>query len=139
MHYTVVRFGAETGSETLLKRLKGNSISLADHQRVIDLCQKYKLSCSASFMFGIPGETKKDLEATIEFLRKNKGKLHISGLYPFTPIPGTEIWNWMRDRNIISSDIDAECYPRDFQRENFSWDHFLYFNHENLGIWPGQR
>lgn len=87
LNYKYLRFGAETGSEALLKRLKGDNISITDHQRVIDLCQKYKIPCGASFMLGVPGETKEDLEATIKFLRKNKGKFNISGFYFFNAIP----------------------------------------------------
>ena len=130
MNYRYVRFGTETGSEILLKHLKGNNISITDHQRVIDLCQKYKIPCLGSFMFGVPGETKEDLEATINFLRKNKGKFGIGGFYLFNPIPGTEIWNWMKDKKMISDDFQFEHLQIDFLKKNFSWDNILYFNQD---------
>ncbi|MGB7533072.1 MAG: radical SAM protein [Halobacteriota archaeon] len=136
LNYKSIRFGAETGSEPLLTRLKGNNISIADHQRVIDLCQKYKMPCGASFMFGVPGETKEDLEATIAFLRKNKEKLYIDGFYFFNPIPGTEIWKEMKSKKIISDEFTFpfEILRLDFQRKNFSWDNILYFNQENVPL-----
>jgi len=89
MNYKFVRFGGETGSDKLLKRIKGNSISIDDHQKVIDLCYKHNIPCSASFMAGVPGETIDDLNETIRFLRKNKGKISINGYYLFNPVPGT--------------------------------------------------
>lgn len=135
LNYKYVRFGAETGSEVLLKRLKGDNISIEDHQRVIDLCQKYKMPCRASFMFGVPGETMEDLETTITFLRKNKGKLKIGGFYFFNPIPGTKIWEEMKDKGMISDKFQFENLKQlDFNKENFSWDDILYFNQENVSL-----
>jgi radical SAM superfamily enzyme YgiQ (UPF0313 family) len=72
LNYRFVRFGAETGSERLLKRIKGENISVADHQRVVDLCQKHGLRCGGSLIFGIPGETEDDLMETIRFLQESE-------------------------------------------------------------------
>lgn len=134
MNYKHLRFGAETGSEVLLKKIKGNNISVKDHQRVIDLCQKHNLPCRASFMLGIPGETKEDVRATINFLRKNKGKLTIQGFYFFKPLPGTEIWEDMKRKKLISENFAFEDTPQDFTRENFSWKNVSYFNEENVPL-----
>ncbi|MBW2045843.1 MAG: B12-binding domain-containing radical SAM protein [Deltaproteobacteria bacterium] len=134
LNYQYLRFGAETGSDILLKRLKGENIFIADHQRVIDLCQKYKIKCGASFMFGVPGETKEDLEMTINFLCKNRGKFIIMGFYFFNPIPGTEIWNWMEKRHMVSENFQFENLQIDFLKENFSWDDLLYFNQDCVSL-----
>jgi anaerobic magnesium-protoporphyrin IX monomethyl ester cyclase len=132
MKYKHVRFGAESASEQLLKRLKGDGISVTDHQRTIDLCHKYGISCSASFMFGVPGETMQDLEMTRRFLRYNRGKFFVSGIYSFTPIPGTPMYEDLKLSGVISDDEDVEQSPRDFQRENFSWKGMRYYNNENI-------
>lgn len=134
MNFRYIRFGAESGSEVLLKRLKGNNISIEDHQRVIDLCQRYKMPCFGSFMFGVPGETKDDLQATIKFLRKNKKKFKIGGFYLFNPIPGTEIWDMMKDKKMVSDDFPFEYLQIDFMRKNFSWDNILYFNQSHVSL-----
>lgn len=134
MNFKVIRFGAETGSDNLLKKIKGNSISISDHQRVIDLCEKYNIPCTASFMFGIPGETKDDLQETKKFLRKNKNKLKISGFYYCNPIPGTEIWDNLIKNKQITSDFDFASLPLDFLSNSFNWDNIVYFNKENVEL-----
>ncbi len=134
MNYRFIRFGAETGSDKLLKYLKGDNISVADHQRVIDLCQKHNIKCGASFMFGVPGETREDLEATIHFLHKNVGKFKIIGFYFFNPIPGTTIWNRMKSKGMITDDFQFERLQLDFKKVNFSWDKVMYFNRENVPL-----
>ena len=130
LNFRYVRFGAESGSEIMIKRLKGDSISITDHQRVIDLCQKHEIECLGSFMFGVPGETIEDIEATIAFLRRNKGKFKIGGFYLFNPMPGTEIWNWMKDKKIISDEFPFERLQIDFLKKSFSWENILYYNQD---------
>jgi radical SAM superfamily enzyme YgiQ (UPF0313 family) len=134
INYSILRFGGETGSEHLLQRLKGKNISLQDHQRVIDLCARHSLPCSASFMFGVPGETREDLERTVEFLHRNKGKLEISGFYLLNPIPGTPIWEELVAKGAVDDSLPFERYQIDFNNPNFSWDNILYFNHENVPL-----
>lgn len=134
LNYAVVRFGGETGSNDLLQKIKGKNISIQDHTRVIDLCARYGLPCSASFMFGVPGETMTDIELTRKFLIKNRGRLSISGLYFFNPIPGTELWGDLLKAGKISDDFDLSNLQLDLSRDNFSWETAEkgYFNEENI-------
>ena len=132
MNYRIVRFGAETGSERLLKRIKGSSASIYHHQKTINLCDKHNMPCSASFMFGLPGETREDLEATRIFLRKNRKKLSISGFYFFNPIPGTEMWNELVRNAQIERTFSLETMQLDILNQNFIWRKDHYFNEENI-------
>jgi radical SAM superfamily enzyme YgiQ (UPF0313 family) len=134
MNYRVVRFGAETGSERLLKRIKGDRISVADHQRVIDLCHAHGLPCSASFMFGIPGETREDIDETVAFLRRNAGRLSVSGFYFFNPIPGTPVWDELAADGRIGTGVDFGRYQLDLSNPAFSWDRCLYFNEQQIPL-----
>jgi len=134
MNYKFVRFGGETGSDLLLKRIKGGTVSIEDHQRVIDLSEKHGIPCSASFMAGVPGETLNDLENTAEFLKKNRGKLTINGFYCFNPVPGTELWESLKEENLITEDFPFEKLKFNFLKENFSWDDMMYFNEKNVPL-----
>lgn len=134
LNYRFVRFGAETGSEELLKRIKGQAISVADHQRVVDLCHKHGLRCGASFMFGLPGETVEDLQKTIDFLRKNKKYFEIIGFYLFNPIPGTVLWEELERKGVVSEEFEFERLQLDLLNPDFSWDDILYFNSENIPL-----
>lgn len=134
MNYRFVRFGAETGSDSLLKRIKGQNISVDDHQRVIDLCRKHGLMCGASFMFGVPGETESDLQETIDFLRKNKECFQIIGFYLFNPIPGTVLWSELESKGAVSENFEFGRLQLDLLKSDFSWDDVLYFNSENVPL-----
>lgn len=134
LNYRFVRFGAETGSNRLLKKIKGEGISVKDHQRVIDLCKKHGLECGASFIFGVPGETIEDLQQTIEFLRKNISHFQIIGFYMFNPIPGTQLWDELESKGAVTDDLEFERLQIDFLKPNFSWENALYFNNENIPL-----
>jgi len=134
MNYQFIRFGGETGSDSLLKRIKGKNISIDDHQKVVDLCHKHNIRCSASFMAGIPGETTNDLNETIRFLRKNKGKISINGYYFFNPVPGTELWETLKKENLIADTFPFEKLMFNFLKDNFSWDNVMYFNEKNIPL-----
>jgi radical SAM superfamily enzyme YgiQ (UPF0313 family) len=132
LNYRFIRFGAETGSDKLLQKIKGQDISVEDHQRVIDLCRKHGMKCGASFIFGIPGETEDDLKATLHFLRRNKNFFSIIGFYMFNPIPGTNLWAELERNGTVSMDLEFDQLQIDFLNPSFSWDDAPYFNNENI-------
>jgi radical SAM superfamily enzyme YgiQ (UPF0313 family) len=101
MGFTRIRFGAESGSDRVLKSVsKGETV--ADHQRAIDIAHSVGFPISASFMRGIPGETPDDLKATLAFIAKNKGKLIVEGNYIFKPFPGAPLW---KDEDPLATDM----------------------------------
>jgi radical SAM superfamily enzyme YgiQ (UPF0313 family) len=101
MGFNRVRFGAETASPRLLKEI-GKGETVEDHQRAVDLANQVGLPITASFMSGLPTETKKDVALTQAFLAKNKGKLQVEGRYKFKPFPGCELY---RGENPLQYDM----------------------------------
>jgi len=132
MNYRYLRFGAETGSDTLLKALKGSSASIEHHQRLIDDCADLDMPCAGSFMFGTPGETTDDLEHTFRFLQRNRDKLKICGLYLFNPVPGTALWEQLLERGRVQSDLPWHEFQMDMAKKDFRWGDFHYWNEENV-------
>ncbi len=92
MGFQSVRFGAESGSDRMLKIInKGETV--ADHQRCVDICVEVGLNVCASLIQYLPGETVEDRQLTAEFRIKNKHVLCISGHYRFQPFPGTHFYD----------------------------------------------
>ncbi len=92
MGWDHVRFGAESGSNKVLK-LMNKKATVEDNQRAIDICNEVGLPVTASFMFGFPGETDEDLKATNDFIERNKGKMAVEGRYTFRSFPGASHYN----------------------------------------------
>lgn len=95
MGWQMVRFGAESGSNRILKMLNKQA-TVEDNQRCIDICLEIGLSVSFAMMWYVPGETVEDRRLTGEFLQKNVANnpnVSIAGTYQFRPYPGTKFYN----------------------------------------------
>jgi radical SAM superfamily enzyme YgiQ (UPF0313 family) len=131
-----MRFGAETGSDRLLKEMKGSWASVESHQRCIDLCRELGLEVRAAFMFGTPGETEEDIKLTYEFLKRNAGALSIDGFYLTTPIPGTAYWRMAMEKGLVSEEMDWDRLNLDILKveESFDYDKVVYLNEGNMPL-----
>jgi radical SAM superfamily enzyme YgiQ (UPF0313 family) len=132
-----IRFGAETGSDRLLKDMKGKWASVENHQRCIDLCQELGLEVSAAFMVGTPGETEEDLQLTYQFLKRNADVLRINGLYLTTPMPGTSYWDLAMQKGLVSEDenMDWSRLNLDIMKEkSFDFHDAIYLNEDNMPL-----
>jgi radical SAM superfamily enzyme YgiQ (UPF0313 family) len=131
MGFRSIRFGGETGSDRLLKQMKGTWASVASHQRCIDLGLEHGLEVSAAFMLGTPGETVEDLDLTVEFLERNRGRFRINGLYLTTPIPGTPYWDLALRKGLVSVDMDFDRLNIDFGKTmSFDIRRCIYLNED---------
>jgi radical SAM superfamily enzyme YgiQ (UPF0313 family) len=97
-----VSFGMESGSPRILEYLKRGSVTLDKIREAVKLCKEHGIAPGASFMIGSPYETEEDVQKTIDFI-KELG-LDQFGLCVTTPFPGTELWEYGRQKGIITSD-----------------------------------
>ncbi|MHA1795540.1 MAG: TIGR04013 family B12-binding domain/radical SAM domain-containing protein [Promethearchaeia archaeon] len=95
-----ILLGAQTASNRLLKLIsRGHTI---EHiYQAVEILQKYDFKCEIDFIFGLPGENKEDIEATINFFedvlnnRLKNVKIHT---HTFMPLPGTPFENEPKGR-----------------------------------------
>ena len=92
MGFQSVRFGAESGSNRILKLLNKQE-TVADHQKCIDICNKVGLAVGCSLINYVPGETRSDRQLTGRFLSRNRRKISVQGDYFFKAFPGTKFYN----------------------------------------------
>jgi len=102
-----LNFGFESGSESVLKELKGGGPSVETNKRAILLCRKYGISAYGSLMYGSPGESIEDMKKTnkfIDFAIANKAKYLWS--FVSTPFPDTPFWEIALKKGTVSNDMD---------------------------------
>jgi anaerobic magnesium-protoporphyrin IX monomethyl ester cyclase len=82
-----VSFGVETGNPEMLKRIK-KGIKLEQVGKAVKMCRQAGMIAHASFMVGLPGETKETLAQTDQLARS----LNILyGYHYLAPFPGTSV------------------------------------------------
>lgn len=100
----LVEFGIETGSEKTLKKIKKNT-SLEQARNAVKWSKKAGLDVFSSFIIGFPGETREDMQETVDFIKS----LEID--YPkinlLVPYPGSEVYETIiKDRPDMSKEWD---------------------------------
>jgi len=99
-----VSMGLESGTPRILDYLKGGNVNIKDHMRAIRIFKKYGIEPSASFIIGSPNETREEILQTFKFIKDSK--LRGFGIYVLTPLPGTPIWEYAKERGMVSEKMD---------------------------------
>ena len=83
-------FGVESGSPKILEKIN-RGVTIQQITEAFKLCKEVGLKTVASFIFGIPGETIKDMETTFKFAQKLDPDWHLFNI--FIPYPGCRIYD----------------------------------------------
>jgi|TARA_B100000315_G_scaffold77756_1_gene71066 radical SAM superfamily enzyme YgiQ (UPF0313 family) len=83
-------FGVESGSQRMLDFIK-KGITVSQVLDAFDLCKKVGLRAGAFFMYGLPTETREDLNMTMKLASK---LTNVSALQNFKPLPGSELYEF---------------------------------------------
>jgi len=95
----VIKYGVESGNPEILKNIK-KGITIEQIKKTFNLTRKYKILSYATVIFGLPGETKKTIKQTIDFIKKlNPDFVQFSIA---TPYPGTEFFKQAQEKNWLT-------------------------------------
>jgi MoaA/NifB/PqqE/SkfB family radical SAM enzyme len=72
-------YGIESGSQRVLDLMR-KRYKIEDADNVLKYTHEAGIQVTCNFMFGFPGETEKDFQQTLEFLRRNKNYVDVA--YP---------------------------------------------------------
>lgn len=111
-NFAVVSFGMETASQRLLDLIDKRE-KVADNVNAIKLAHKLGLSSSATFIFGLPTETKAERLKTARLARKiplDDARFNVA-----VPYPGTRLFEIARKENRLFvkphwSNFNVQCY-----------------------------
>ena len=88
----VLCIGVESADPDVLKKMKKGE-TVEEIRNALEHCKKMDLSVCATFILGMPGETKETLEKTIQLSEEvMKHRINQAGLLISTPLPGTELY-----------------------------------------------
>lgn len=100
-----ISFGMESGCPEMLKRVR-KGIKLEQATNAVKICKQAGMLAHASFMVGLPGETKETLEKTDAFARSLE---ILFGYHYLAPFPGTTLCEKV-------ADYDLEILTRDWSK-----------------------
>ncbi len=97
---TYISYGCETGSERVLKIIK-KGIDLQKVRNAVKWTNEAKITNSVNFMIGHTEETYEDALETVRFAKFLPA--NYVNFYNHIPFPGTEAFNWVREKAILVS------------------------------------
>ena len=102
-----VCFAPESGNQKILDNIVGKKLKLSDVEKAVASARKIGLNVSCFFVIGMPGETKEDIDETIQFARNLK-KLgcDVVDINCAVPYPGTRLYKTCIQKNYIDSNLD---------------------------------
>jgi len=100
---TSIAFGFESGSEKVLKWLKGGNVTIENNKKAIEICNKYEMEAHGFFMIGSPYETLEDMEETYNFIKNYCSNSFI--IYQTIAYPSTEVWDYGIKEGLIQEDM----------------------------------
>lgn len=115
MNVIDVSLGFESASPKVLSYLKKNTTTVEQNMKAIQTSKKYGFRIHGYLMVGSPIETKEDMMMTINFIKNNP--ISTIDLCITTPLPGTELWEYAKQRGLVSDDMD--------------WDNLVLKNEKN--------
>lgn len=111
-------FGIESGSQHVLDDIINKRIKLSDVEEAFRLCKKYGIRTEASFMVGLPTETREEMEATFEFAQKIKSDHYSFSI--FTPLPGTKLYEDYFQDKLTLADFEEISFHHTEEKFNRS-------------------
>lgn len=101
-----IKFGVESADKEILRNIN-KYVDLEKTRQFVKWCKKYKIRTHATYMFGLPGETKETIKKTIEYaLRLNTDTAQFAIA---TPYPGTPFYKWALEKGYLKT-ADWEMY-----------------------------
>ena len=106
---TDLTIGVESGSERVLKDVIKKKLDLNKVIRSAKLCKEVEIPLQAFFIIGMPGETLKEIQITLDFayMLTKKYRCYPS-LGVFTPLIGTPMYDYCLKKRYILDGITPE-------------------------------
>ncbi len=121
-----IDIGFESGNQRMLTLIKGSGITVADHQRAIDLINQAGINILGTFIIGTPSETYAEMLETKQFIKANYKKINRLQTGFMVPYPGTEVYDMAVSRGVIEEDY-LKLLARQ-QQANPDHDAIIYSN-----------
>jgi len=132
-----VGIGFESGNDRVLRELLHKGTTVEQNLQAAKICHQYGVKILASYMMGIPGETKEEVMDTVRMIQAIRPDHHMCSF--FTPLPGSHLFELCQDQELC---LISEC--SDFDRGMLSpkirgvdYDFLLWAAEQARGLpWP---
>ena len=102
-----ISLGIESGNNRILNEIRKN-ITIEKALAAADVIKRHDIRLRVFFMVGFPQETEETLNDTMRAMKKINADSVIYSI--FTPYPGTEAFDFCKQKGLIKDDFDVSLY-----------------------------
>jgi radical SAM superfamily enzyme YgiQ (UPF0313 family) len=105
---SAIYFGIESGSQRVLDILRKQT-TVQQNESVVRLCKKVGIKPIISIMLGVPQQTLQENYESIKFVKKLNPEIAYFNV--FTGFPGTELYDYIIEHNLIYKKLEQIILP----------------------------
>ncbi|MCE1245915.1 MAG: B12-binding domain-containing radical SAM protein [Firmicutes bacterium] len=129
-----IYLGADSVQDSRIEGGRLDKASLAKNQTSVDICHNAGMRVNCSFVIGLPGQTKEDLDDIYNFIDNNRSKLTGIQVSPINLFPGTPLWEYAVNKGKLPKQIKDWSVLENFTHiSGFTPENYIYLN-ENMSI-----
>ena len=102
-----IHIGIESGNNEILKEMRKN-ITIEETFSACEIIKKHGIRLQAFFIIGFPQETEDTLNDTVSVMKKISADVLVYSI--FTPYPGTEAFEFCKERKLIGDEYDVSLH-----------------------------
>jgi radical SAM superfamily enzyme YgiQ (UPF0313 family) len=114
----VMNVGIESVNEDVIKGATRKPVAMEHQERMLKFCDKIGVRVTVFYMFGMPDDTRKTIIDTIRYSKRLN--THVAQFFVFTPFPGTEFYDSIKDRINEREWERFDCYTPVFRHNNLT-------------------
>jgi radical SAM superfamily enzyme YgiQ (UPF0313 family) len=114
-----VKFGVETASAATLQGIRKNFVNVEKVRQFVKWCRELDIWAHATYIIGLPGDRREDIEQTIEFSKKlgtDSVQFSIA-----TPFPGTPFYEEAKTKGWLATDDWTRYDGANYSVLNYPW------------------
>jgi anaerobic magnesium-protoporphyrin IX monomethyl ester cyclase len=112
-----IQIGIESGNNEILSAMR-KDITIEEALIACEIIKKHDIELEAFFMVGFPQETEETLNDTIIAMKKTRCDSICYSI--FTPYPGTEAFEFCKQKGLIEDDYNVSLYNHQSPANNFT-------------------
>jgi len=106
-------FGVESGNQAVLDRIVGKKLDLGTVTKAAAWCREISLDAMSFFVIGFPGETRCDMQDTVEFALRLQREYDVNpGLFVATPLPGTRLEKICIEKGLLEGEPSPDILAK---------------------------
>jgi anaerobic magnesium-protoporphyrin IX monomethyl ester cyclase len=114
---SAIQIGIESGNNEILAAIR-KDITIEEALAACEIIKKHGIELQAFFIVGFPQETEDTLKETVAAMKKTKCDNICYSI--FTPYPGTEAFEYCREKGLIGDDYNVSLYNHQSPANTFS-------------------